>query len=431
MVNKISKYLYLFQKESKKFLYAPLSNSFAELDSDVYEKLLSIRNGNGSLDDLDDEEKDLLIRMKVINVDDDLEINKLKFNILMRRYDPRHLNLTINPTLACNFACPYCFESTHSPQFMSDKVENDIITFIQNHKYLSHLYVTWFGGEPLLAFDRIVTLTKRMQSIGLKYKAGMITNGYLLTEEKVKFFEELQISSVQITIDGLEQTHNARRFKKGGGPTFQTILNNIEQAQQVSSQTKIIVRVNVDRTNSGEFFEVLNYFREKKYPNVVVYPGFVNDSSDGGQNHCVYNSNEIAAFLVDAYHKHHYNSDLFYPNNIIRVCGVRNPNSVVVGPLGELYKCWNDVGNLERSYGYIDGRMTHEAVLYEYLIKADHLNDKKCNACLFFPVCDGGCPYQRIKNESSGCQKDTCSLFKKNIKDFLMLRYNYKNLNKK
>ncbi len=65
MTVRISKYLYLFQKESKKFLYAPLSNSFAELDSDVYEKLLSIRNGNGSLDDLDDEEKDLLIRMKV------------------------------------------------------------------------------------------------------------------------------------------------------------------------------------------------------------------------------------------------------------------------------------------------------------------------------------------------------------------------------
>lgn len=105
---------------------------------------------------------------------------------------------------------------------------------------------------------------------------------------------------------------------------------------------------------------------------------------------------------------------------------MRNPNSVVVGPLGELYKCWNDVGNLERSYGYIDGRMIHEAVLYEYLIKADHLNDVKCNACQFFPVCDGGCPYQRIKNENSGCSQDTCSLFKKNIEDFLMLRCHYK-----
>lgn len=426
MANKISKYLYLFQKENKNFLYAPLTNSFAELDDDVYKKLLAIQNGIDFLDDLDDEEKNLLIRMKVINVDDELEINKLKFNILMRRYDPRHLNLTLNPTLACNFSCPYCFELTHTPHFMSDKVEDDIIAFIQRHKLLSHLQVTWFGGEPLLAFERIVTLTKRMQSIGLKYNAGMITNGYLLTEEKVKLFEELQISSVQITIDGLEQTHNARRYKKGGAPTYQTIMKNIEHAQHISPKTRIVVRVNVDKNNSNEFFGVFNYFRDKQYPNVVVYPGFVNDNSGNGQNHCVYNSSEIAAFLMDAYHKHQYNSNYFYPNNITRACAVRNPNAIVVGPLGELYKCWNDVGNLDRSYGNIDGRMTHEEVLYEYLMKADYLNDEKCNTCIFFPVCDGGCPYQRIINEKSGCLNDTCSLFKKNTEDFLMLWYDYK-----
>jgi uncharacterized protein len=38
-------------------------------------------------------------------------------------------------------------------------------------------------GEPLLAFNRIVSLTRKMQALGLKYKAGIITNGYLLTED--------------------------------------------------------------------------------------------------------------------------------------------------------------------------------------------------------------------------------------------------------
>lgn len=423
---KLSKYLYLFQRAERKFLYAPLSNSFAELDSGVYECLLSAQEDVACLAGLDDDVKDLLHKMKVIDVNDEMEINKFKSSILMRRYNPRHLYLTINPTLACNFACPYCFESSHPTHFMTDEVEHDIIEFIRKRQNVSHLYVTWFGGEPLLAFGRIMSLTKQMQSLGLKYHASIITNGYLLTPDKVRLFEELQISSVQITIDGSEQTHNSRRFRKDGAPTYQTILKNIEEAQKCSPQTAINIRVNIDRQNSNEFFDVLSCFRSLKYPNISVHPGFVNDLSEGGQNHCVYDSNEMAAFLARAYRKYGYNSKFFYPNNVTNVCGVRKPNAIVIGPLGELYKCWNDVGNFSQSYGYINGKMTNEAVLYEYLVKADHLNDPKCNACVFFPVCDGGCPYLRIENEKAGREQDTCSLFKEHIEDFLMLRYDYK-----
>lgn len=420
---KLSKYHYLFEREGRYFLYAPLSNSFAEIDCGLYEYLLSNQKDTSFLDD---EVKDLLRKMKVIEVNDELETNKLKSNILLRRFDPRHLHLTINPTLACNVACPYCFESSHPAQFMTDEVEDEIIAFIQKRANASYLHVTWFGGEPLLAFDRIISLSKKLQSLGLKYSSGMISNGYLLTPDKVALFEELQISSVQITIDGSEQTHNSRRFRKDGSPTYKTILKNIEEAQKCSPKTTIHIRVNVDRTNSDEFFDVLSYFYAKKYPNVSVSPGFVNDLSGTDRNHCVYDNDAIAVFLKEAYYRYGYQNKLIYPTNILQVCAVRNPNTVVVGPSGELYKCWNDIGNLNRSYGYIDGRMTNEAILYEYLVKADHLNDPKCNVCKLFPVCNGGCPYQRIHNEKAGLPQDTCSLFKEHIEDFLMLRYDYR-----
>lgn len=422
----VSKYLHLFEREGRCFLYASLSNSFAEIDSEVYNFLSTVQGDSGSLDNLDEGTREVLRKMKVIEVDDEMEKNKLKSNLLLRRFNPRHLYLTINPTLACNFACPYCFEASHSPYFMTNEVEDAIIAFIQKKTQVTDLHVTWFGGEPLLAFDRIVSLSKRMQNLGLKYRAGMITNGYLLTEEKISLFEQLQIASVQITIDCSEQTHNARRFRKDGAPTYRTILKNIEEAQKILPQTSISVRVNIDRTNSDEFFDVLNYFRAKKYLNVSVNPGFVNDLSERDRNQCVYDKKSMAAFLKDAYRKHNYYSRFFYPADITSTCAVRNPNAIVIGPLGELYKCWNDVGNFDRSYGNIDGSMTNEAILYEYLVKSDYLNDPKCNACAFFPVCDGGCPYRRIQNEHAGQPQDTCSLFKENIEDFLMLRYDYR-----
>ena len=77
----------------------------------------------------------------------------------------------------------------------------------------------------------------------------------------------------------------------------------------------------------------------------------------------------------------------------------RNPNSVVIGPEGELYKCWNDVGDATRSYGNINGDINNESVLLDYLVKADYLNNAECNRCIFFTRCDGGCPYERIKRK--------------------------------
>lgn len=164
---KLSKYHYLFEKGGNYFFYAPLSNSFAELDKSVYEKLLSAQKDNGFLKTLDDEVCNQLHKMKVIDVDERLEINKIKSNRLLQRYNPHKLLLTINPTLACNFACPYCFESTHANLFMNDYVEDAILMFIQKYKSVTQLHVTWFGGEPLLAFDRIKSLSQRILNLGI------------------------------------------------------------------------------------------------------------------------------------------------------------------------------------------------------------------------------------------------------------------------
>lgn len=174
-IRNVSKYLHLFEREGRYFVYATLSNSFAEIDSDVYRFLSAVRLDSESSADLDEETKEILRKMKVIDVDDEMEKNRLKANMLLRRFNPRHLHLTINPTLACNFGCPYCFEATHSPYFMTNEVEDAVIAFIQKKTQVTDLHVTWFGGEPLLAFDRIVSLSKRMLP-GLRWRMSLSTH---------------------------------------------------------------------------------------------------------------------------------------------------------------------------------------------------------------------------------------------------------------
>lgn len=173
-----SRYTYFFKSKDKHFLYNSLSNSLAELGQEDYELLNKMKDNHLSLTDKELEKQ--LRKLKVIVDNDKDEINKIKYLNLLNRNENRKLILTINPTLACNFNCPYCFENEHSNIYMHDLVEEKIILFIKKHIGLKALDVTWFGGEPLLAFDRIVSMTKKMQNLGLNYKAGMITNGYLI-----------------------------------------------------------------------------------------------------------------------------------------------------------------------------------------------------------------------------------------------------------
>ena len=87
--------------------------------------------------------------------------------------------------------CPYCFEK-HRRKKMSKKVQNDILNFIERtirFTKVDKIYITWFGGEPLLAYDVIDSLSQRMIELAnkwkIQYSASIVTNGFLLTQKIV------------------------------------------------------------------------------------------------------------------------------------------------------------------------------------------------------------------------------------------------------
>lgn len=421
-----SRYNYLFYKDKKYLLYNSLSNSFAEIDKETYDLLSS--NSDISILKKDAELYDVLKKMKVVVEDDDVELRKIEYHVKSRRFNHKNMSLTINPTLDCNFACPYCFEKNHPAEYMSDEIENMIFDFVKKNNEVKNLNVTWFGGEPLLGYKRIKSLTKKFLELPLNYNAGMITNGYLLSKSIVENLSELKIKNIQITLDGLADRHDKRRCLKNGGKTFDKIVANIDLINKLSPQTHVNIRFNVDKTNEEEFIKVYNFIRDKHYRNVSINPAFVDDINDKSNNPCVCSSPEKAVFIKNLITKYGIEYAFLYPHNIRHECMVRNPLAIVIGPCGELYKCWNDVGQTDKIYGYIDGRVTNEKVLLDYLLGGDPFDDSDCRKCKLLPVCNGGCPHARLeaKNKFDSC----CPLFKENMESFLSLHYQ-KKLHKK
>lgn len=294
------------------------------------------------------------------------------------------------------------------------------MTFIKSNKEAKAVSVTWFGGELLLAFDRMESLTRKIQALGLRYNADMITNGYLLSEDVISRLPSLGISSMQITIDGPARIHDSRRCLKSGAPTFDRIISNIDAVKRLQPDISVSVRVNVDKTNEKDFVELYRLFSDKHYKKFAVSLAFVKDIS--GCNTCsdFCNSREQAEFVLSLLRKYDLDFSYIYPLSSRYECAVRNRNAIVIGPEGELYKCWQDVGCKDKVVGYINGKVTNEPLLLRYLVGADPFEDPKCQECFLLPVCGGGCPYSRLQNVYEGKSVDTCLLIKDNLKDFLL-----------
>lgn len=430
-----SRYNLLFESERNGWLlYNSASNAFLKLTGETAAMVEKIRMNPEGMDY--GKMPSLYFYLKnggflVEDTQDDDFFRILKMRRLTANYAGHTMMLTIAPTRNCNFACPYCFEENRTASLMSEETEENLISFIEKNKQVKNLALTWYGGEPLLCFDKIKSLQGRIERLGKTSSSFLVTNGYLLTPEVIRQLGETKISLMQITLDGRKETHDSRRYLLNKVGTFDVIVKNIDNLMASDWEGKLKIRVNVDMSNKEEFAFVHRFIRER-YPKefgkrVDVYPGFVHSEAANPDTSCYFDSGEKGQFLVDMYREYGINALSAFPHMVMGGCTMTRRNAYVAGPDGELYKCWDDVGKPEFEIGTINSFLDWNMPLVaEGMVGASFLEDEKCKKCFFFPICDGGCPKMRLLNRRDGGRRDTCSYFKEHIKPLLELHYESK-----
>jgi uncharacterized protein len=431
-----SRYNTLFQSDrSGYFLYNCLSNSFFELDRPCFFLLKQFENNsNLSCVDICEEFRNLLIEKKVFVAEGEEK------NILLKRqyqrnsisFDCSRLDLSICPTFMCNFRCPYCFEHTQrNTRIMGKNTINHLVDFIKKNKRAQRLHITWYGGEPTLAFPVVQEITEQVKKIDILFEgAGLITNGYLLDKPKIKKLNELKITDIQITLDGPEDLHDSRRVLANGKPTYRKIVNNIVALMSSSYEGSCNVRVNLDKNNLSSFFDLRRYLMERfKGKNFSVYGGLVETSTEHPYNSsCNMCAKEWKDFTIEQYrHVSDTPSEGIYPQkNVFNICSANSIGGFVIGPYGEIYKCWEDVGKAEMVVGSIseDEFITNSDLVTLYSLGTDPYIDPTCSGCKIFPICGGGCSNRRLRAKYF-CEKglEFCSLYKDNLTEYLLEYY--------
>lgn len=415
-----SKRNYLFKSKSQDWLlYAGLSNSFFSVNEELKRKIEIFIKTNELL--FDDEILNKFIKAGVISEYTDEEFNSMYLlQWLKIQLDTTNLHLTIAPTLNCNFRCTYCYEKEkQNTKIISIDIINKIIDFIKE-KYPKKLEVEWYGGEPLLCIDEIKYFNEQCELNNINLCQSIITNGYLLTDEIIKYFHEKKFQQIQVTIDGDKNSHNKRRPHVSNPDSFTRIMDNLELLYAYCSfngyKPQVSIRVNIDRTNENDF----PLIRERLYNRFgdffYVYYGIVTDSNSCiDKADIVFNTDDEKIYIDYLEEKYNITNQNLYPKNMnCNFCCAQILNSYVIDPDGYMYKCWNDIGYVERAVKKIDDKHYVNVLLEsKYLINTQVIFDKKCKDCFLLFSCQGGCPSKAINNQRY------CSVIKNNIEEFL------------
>lgn len=424
---KWSRYNLLFKSEKiGNILFNSRTRALLRLDDDTYKIFNNLKEDVSKyICNIDKSDLCKLQDEKIVVSDEEDEhfLHALQYNKQMRSYSSHSLGVIVCPTLSCNFSCPYCYEHNLPNVKMSETTQDNLVEFINKHKDgMDGLVLNWHGGEPLIAFDTIKQIYEKIDKNSKLpiIHSSMVTNGYLLDEEKCSFFASHNLNYIQITIDGNKETHDKTRKLKNGGSSYETILHNIDMATEMMPNCKIGIRTNISQSNQDGYIDLYQELTDRwKNKNCVVYHAFVLD------NEPVKNDKRSRKFELTACEKNFFESHLaergviskqsLYPkfDNGIYTC--MDNNAYVISPSGKIYKCWADVGKDGREIGDLKTGLTNSPVNAEFMVCSDKFSDKRCQNCSYLPICSGGCNLCRIVQKPNACKNGLCDFSEKGL----------------
>jgi uncharacterized protein len=177
--------------------------------------------------------------------------------------DVEHFPLTslvLNVANKCNLHCTYCYEpegAKYGPapvQMDQDTAQASVDFLFQRAGKSQEVNVIFFGGEALLNFKLmrqvVAYAAEQGQTRGKKVDFSLTTNGTLLTDEIIDFFQEHRFG-LTISIDGPKDLHDKRRsFLTARGErkgSYDLILPRLQRLLQRYTARPIVARVTVTK----------------------------------------------------------------------------------------------------------------------------------------------------------------------------------------
>lgn len=289
-------------------------------------------------------------------------------------------HVTLAVSTRCDLQCPYCFQQTLGTNLQPERIAagdlDDQVTFDSIEKFVSarmsdasatQVDLLLYGGEPLLRPRACLEALARFGPLGLR-RADMTTNGVGIRRGLFADLVNAGLTDTQVSLDGWKAAHDATRSTKGGRPTYDRILHNVETCKDLGIRWQF--RINMTPTNLSTLDSVIHDLAQVArggMSQIMLAPVL---GLDGIFSGTVETNGELAKQVISLYGLA-LELGLTIPipgdERACVDCGeTRGGTGAVIGPDGELYSCWESIGRAEFSVGHVrTGYVKDEATLSE------------------------------------------------------------------
>ncbi len=167
----------------------------------------------------------------------------------LKRQENPLIILSWETTLKCNLHCAHCASSCGPNINNKDELSTDEIkktfTEIAEDFDAKEIMIAVTGGEPLLRKD-IFEVMDYATSLGFYW--GMVTNGTFINKNIIENMKRTKMSTISVSIDGLEKYHNKVRGEK----TFQKATEGIKMLVDSKSFKEIEIITCISKKNIKE-----------------------------------------------------------------------------------------------------------------------------------------------------------------------------------
>jgi Predicted Fe-S oxidoreductases len=135
------------------------------------------------------------------------------------------LHIAVDVTNKCNAKCLHCFNRSGNELIRDELSDEQLLQVFEQIAEVKPFSICFCGGEPMYKYDILLKACRILHDAGI-LNIAMVSNGWLLTQEKVNELKKTGMKHIQISLDGCDATtHDHMRGVPG---IFERATNAIE-----------------------------------------------------------------------------------------------------------------------------------------------------------------------------------------------------------
>ncbi len=155
----------------------------------------------------------------------------------------------------CNLTCKHCYSISTDTHFAGELSTWEVYAVMDELRDYGVPVLVLSGGEPLMRHD-IFEISHRAKKMG--FYTALSTNGTLISPQNIASIREVGYDYLGISIDGLRETHDAFRQKKGA---FDASLDALRLCHEEGIKTGL--RFTLTEQNAAEFPALLQMMEDE------------------------------------------------------------------------------------------------------------------------------------------------------------------------